>query len=220
MMSNNIEILFHTSGGRQAARYVSGDAVYAEALEHGRWISLYWSASGQVQRENTTAGLPGLDSLHTPLQAFELEIDGQTLHNRWEWTGASQRPGERPGTSEAVVDLRHQLRPVMANHPRVYHHTPDIGLFSPAEWCALEYGMSDRSRGYAGIFKLSNGSGEYLLRLCGVDLGSEYEVTLDNSQQTFRISGRELALQGLPIQLDAALTSELVLYKAISLMQL
>ena len=109
-MSNPIEISFHTSGGRPAVRYVSGDAVYAEALEHGRWIGLYWSASGQVQRENTTAGLPGLDSLHTPLQAFELEIDGQALHNRWEWVGALQRPGERPGTREAIVELRHTLR--------------------------------------------------------------------------------------------------------------
>jgi alpha-galactosidase len=111
-MSNPIEISFHTSGGRQAARYVSGDAVYEEALEHGRWIGLYWSASGQVQRENTTAGLPGLDSLSAPLQAFELEIDGQELHNHWEWVGGSQRPGERPGTTEAVVELRHTLRPV------------------------------------------------------------------------------------------------------------
>ena len=111
-MPNPIEITFHPSGSRPAARYVSGDAVYEEALEHGRWIGLYWSASGQVQRENTTASLPGLDSLRTPLQAFELEIDGQALHNRWDWVGASQRPGERPGTTEAVVELHHQLRPV------------------------------------------------------------------------------------------------------------
>ena len=111
-MLSNIEISFHTSGGRQKARYVSGDAVYEEALEHGRWIGLYWSASGQVQRENTTSGLPGLDSLRTPLHAFELEIDGQTMNNRWDLVSASQQPGERPETTEAVVELRHQLRPV------------------------------------------------------------------------------------------------------------
>jgi alpha-galactosidase len=118
-MSTHIEISFHKigtqaspAGQRQAARYVSADAVYEEALEHGRWIGLYWSASGQVQRENTAAGLPGLDAARRPLHTFELEIDGQSLHNRWDFIGASQRPGERPGTQEAVIELRHQVRPV------------------------------------------------------------------------------------------------------------
>ncbi len=58
-MPANTAISFHRSGDREAARYVSADAVYEEALEHGRWIGLYWSASGQVQRENVAAGLPG-----------------------------------------------------------------------------------------------------------------------------------------------------------------
>lgn len=46
-----------------------------------------------------------------------------------------------------------------------------------------------------------------------MDLGADYEVTLDNAAQTFRISGRELALNGLPITLDSALTSELIMYE-------
>ena len=106
------EISFHKSGQRPTARYVSASTVFEEALEHGRWIGLYWSASGQVQREITTAGLPGLDSLAMPLHTFELEMDGQSLHNRWEWVGASQRAGARQGTAESVVELRHQVRPV------------------------------------------------------------------------------------------------------------
>lgn len=109
---SNQQISFYQSGTRQAARFVSGEAVYEEALEHGRLIGVYWSASGQAQRENTAAGLPGLDSRSRPLHTFELEIDGQSLHNRWDWVGASQRPGEREGTTEAVVELRHQVRPV------------------------------------------------------------------------------------------------------------
>ncbi|MHB9034606.1 MAG: alpha-galactosidase, partial [Anaerolineae bacterium] len=106
-------------------------------------------------------------------------------------------------------------RPVLAGHPLVYHHTPDIGLYAPAEWCVLEYALADRSRGYAGVFKLQDGPGTYQLRLRGLDLARDYEVTLDNTQQAFRISGRELALGGLPVQLDAALTSELVFYRAL-----
>ncbi len=106
------ELSFHQSGSRPAARYVSMDTVYEEALDHGRWVGLFWSASGQVQRENTTAGLPGVEGFRRPVHTFELEIDGQSLHNHWEWVGATQRPGESPGTSEAVIELRHQVRPV------------------------------------------------------------------------------------------------------------
>ncbi|MEI7767476.1 MAG: alpha-galactosidase [Phycisphaerae bacterium] len=104
-------------------------------------------------------------------------------------------------------------RPVIAGHPVVYHHTPDIGVLRPADWCVLEYAAPDRSRGYAGVFRLGVGAGEYRLRLRGVDLGSDYQVTLDNRAQTFTMSGRDLALSGLPIALDSAMTSELVMYE-------
>ena len=106
------EITAYTCGGRPTLRYVSASTVFEEALEYGRWIGLYWSAAGQVQRENVVAALPGLDSLALPLHTFELEIDGQSLHNRWEWTGATQRPGPREGTVESVVELRHGVRPI------------------------------------------------------------------------------------------------------------
>ena len=110
--SAGAEVAFHQAGNRPTARYVSATTVCEEALQHGRWIGLYWSAGGQVQRENITAALPGMNPSEFPLHAFDLEIDGQDLRNRWEWVGASERSGERPGTREAVVELRHQVRPV------------------------------------------------------------------------------------------------------------
>lgn len=97
---------------RPAGCYVSATTVREEALDSTRLIGLYWSASGQVQRENVTAKLPGLDPLMFRLQVFDLEIDGHELHNLWEWVGSSERPGTRVGTREAVVELRHQVRPV------------------------------------------------------------------------------------------------------------
>jgi alpha-galactosidase len=98
--------------GRPRARYRSGTMVREEALDHTRLVGLYWSAGGQIQRENVTSGLPGLNPLEFPLHAFYLHIDGQDLRNRWEWVGASQRPGMRAGTLEGVVQLRHGVRPV------------------------------------------------------------------------------------------------------------
>ena len=105
-------ITFHRSGSREAVRYVSDTTVYEEALSDGRLIGLYWSASGQVQRENTTAGLPGLEPLRRPVESFGLEVDGQSLHNRWQWIGATQRAGNPKGTSEAVIELKHGVRPI------------------------------------------------------------------------------------------------------------
>ncbi len=111
-MSKGMEVCFYDQGARKASRYVSGTLVYEEALHHGRWIGLYWSASGQVQRENLAASLPKEDTIVLPYHAFDLEIDGQDLRNGWEMVSTSQREGARPNTIEAVVELRHTLRPL------------------------------------------------------------------------------------------------------------
>jgi alpha-galactosidase len=112
---DNIELDFFERAGLNAARYVSDTTVREEVLESGRLLGLYWSGSGQILRE---VG-PGrgkhsilLDSLIYPNEVFELEIDGQLLHNRWDWHVAYERPGSKPGTVEGVIELRHQLRPV------------------------------------------------------------------------------------------------------------
>ena len=78
---DSIAMTFQKSGNRETARYVSSTSVCVEALQDTRWIGLYWSASGQVQRENVTAGLPGRSTLEFALHAFELEIDGQDLRD-------------------------------------------------------------------------------------------------------------------------------------------
>jgi len=108
----NSEISFHETRKRPTARYVSDTSVCEEALENGRWIGLYWSACGQVQRENIVTDLPGLDSLEFPLHAFELEMDGQDLRNGWKFGSSSERAGSRAGTREAVIELHHQVRAV------------------------------------------------------------------------------------------------------------
>ena len=73
---------------------------------------MYWSASGQIQRENITTGLPGLNPLEFPLHAFDIEIDGQDLRNRWDFVEAGEREGKRPETRASVVKLKHQVRPI------------------------------------------------------------------------------------------------------------
>ena len=82
----NTEISFQKSGPRDTARYVSATTVCEEALQDSRWIGLYWSASGQVQRENVVTGLPGLKPLEFPLHAFapsKIRAD-QERHGQWQ----------------------------------------------------------------------------------------------------------------------------------------
>jgi hypothetical protein len=42
-----------------------------------------------------------------------------------------------------------------------------------------------------------------------------YKVTLDNRSQVMRVSGQGLLLDGISVELDAALTSELIMYEAL-----
>lgn len=126
----------------------------------------------------------------------------------------ADRTTEYFARTRRYIDLNKGFcRPVLASHPAVYHHTPDIGLYAPADWCVLEYAAHDRSRGYAGVFRLAHEPGEYVLRPRGIDAASDYTVTLDNSRQVFRVPGAQLAGAGLVIRLDAANTSELVMYQ-------
>lgn len=107
--------------------------------------------------------------------------------------------------------------PIMKQPALVYHHTPGIGVSMPAPWCVLEYAAPDHRRAYAGVFKLSADRGaesEYLVRPRGLDQAQQYDVRLDNEQQVIRMTGKELARDGLLVRLDSALTSELLLFDA------
>jgi len=108
-------LVYLQSGDKPAARYVSSTMVCEEALDNTRLIGLPWSASGQVQRENTSANPPSLAHLRGRMHVFDVEVDGQELHNNWQWIGARERPATRDGTREAVVELRHMVRPVAVN---------------------------------------------------------------------------------------------------------
>ena len=114
----------------------------------------------------------------------------------------------------------------MANHPLVFHHTPDIGLYKPADWCVLEYAARDKSIGYAGIFRLGTGaagqngtvgrsSDEYLFRPRGLDPSRRYRVTLDSIGKEVKVEGFELITNGIRVYLDTPHTSELLLFKEI-----
>lgn len=120
----NTKIKFYENNGRNTVRYVSDTTVYEECLQNGRFIQLYRSSTGQEQRENILNNLPAKDLVYEskkydpmiyPIDTFKLEIDGQSLHNQWTWVESFTRPGKNEGTEEAVIKLRHKIRPVTVN---------------------------------------------------------------------------------------------------------
>lgn len=110
------------------------------------------------------------------------------------------------------------IRPVMMDG-RVYHHTPCLPHAQAAPWCVLEYAMPDRSMAVAGIFRTSSiaegaDPDVYTFKPRGLDPERQYRVILDNQGLEYQASGKELINAGLQVRLEAALTSELILFKA------
>ncbi len=92
-------------------RYVSGLVVYEEALVDGRWIGRYWSSNGRIRPDIFVEGSNHERVRNLPIEAFELEIDGQTLNSSWQWVGARVE-SESDVHRKIVVELVHSVRPV------------------------------------------------------------------------------------------------------------
>ena len=116
-------------------------------------------------------------------------------------------------TREYTELFKSFCRPVITK-ATVFHHTPDIGVTEPAEWCVLEYTAENSECGYVGLFRLGDDAAfdEYTLRLRGVAVNKTYEVTTYNDGSKFVIQGAELIRTGLNVRLSSVNSSELILY--------
>lgn len=108
------QVLHYKIGDKDIIRFLSGTVVLEEAIKNGCYTGMYWSASNQVQRENISAGMPFLDPAAFPVNSFILEIDGQSLHNRWQFVENTQNCSD-DGHIISVTTLIHTLRPVKVN---------------------------------------------------------------------------------------------------------
>jgi len=109
------------------------------------------------------------------------------------------------------------IRPIMEAGARVFHHTPFQPIFAPAPWCVLEYAHPDGSAAVIALYRTSaGGADEFLLKPHGLNPAATYAITSDNSGHTIELPGYELATRGVPVRLETALTSELVLYQRVA----
>jgi len=107
------------------------------------------------------------------------------------------------------------IRPILPTC-RVYHHTPETYPAQEQGNLILEIGAPDRSRGAMTLFTLaSTGNQSLRVRPKGLDTSRVYRVTMDNRRESFTLTGRELAMEGLTVDIPTSLSSELILFEGI-----
>jgi hypothetical protein len=106
------------------------------------------------------------------------------------------------------------IRPILPTS-KIYHHTPEAASNSDGTLSILEIASPDKTRGAFTVCTLADAKADLLVRPKGIDPAKTYEVTLDNTRSTFKVSGYELSTTGVRVNIPASLSSELVLYRAI-----
>ena len=104
------------------------------------------------------------------------------------------------------------IRPFLAE-AKIYHHTPDLNEY---DYSVLEIAAPDKSKGAITVITLcGTNEKEITVKPKGIDISKNYQVTLDNDGFTYTISGEKLKRNGICVDIKAALSSELILYKSI-----
>ena len=96
----------------------SGLSVLVESLSRGRFVRRQFASQGFVNPGlMPTHDVPGFQAsdpqaLSLPVEAFDLEIDGQSLQGGWEWAAAHPHEDARAGVEHGVVHLSSSRRPI------------------------------------------------------------------------------------------------------------
>lgn len=125
--------------------------------------------------------------------------------------GAQPNAHQQKRVRHYVQMYKEFIRP-MHGRSLIFHHTPEHAGLEPSGWGALELAQDDGRRAIAGIFRLSDPAADsYTLRLKGVNPGWSYSVQFDNEGTKAVLDGYQLKHDGIRIDLDSPLTSQLVL---------
>jgi len=131
---------------KNEVRYRTGLTNYDEILTDGRWVGRYWNSTGFIEKEYFADDLFDLPFPALPIEAFNLEIDGQRLHFGWKFVNFIE---EEPNV-HSIVELESEIRPV-----RVRIHTRLDGTPIMTRWLEIT-NLSDKP---AALSKLSPWSG-------------------------------------------------------------
>jgi len=107
------------------------------------------------------------------------------------------------------------IRPLLPNC-RMYHHVPANaqGGVDSSPWFAVEFTSPDRTKGWATLVRMRQGApATYRFKPRGLDAAKTYRLTWDSTRSSTLIDGLRLMSAGVPIRLESALSSELLLFE-------
>ena len=115
------------------------------------------------------------------------------------------------------VDLyKRELRPILRDSV-VYHHTPLTQYPVQTPWVVLEYASPDKSRAVATLFRTSSFEDPvYRFVPRGLDASGHYKVTFQSRGETAEMSGIQLMQEGIPVKLETAGTSEMLIFESVA----
>lgn len=125
---------------------------------------------------------------------------------------------ENPIQTEFVrhsVDIYKNFIRSFLPEAKIYHHTPEISTFD-GDFYILEIASPDCKKGAVTVFTLpeSKKSGVAVIPK-GINAGLKYKITLDNSGAEYISDGKDILLNGIPVSIPCAMSSELILFEAI-----
>lgn len=127
--------------------------------------------------------------------------------------GARANPNQMERIRKYTDLYKRFVRPMHKNM-WIFHHTPELRETAAQGFGILEMAARDGSRGMIGVFQLANPQEKScVVYPKGLDAGKTYQVTFDNDESVAILSGYELVRHGIRVQLDGALTSELIMYQ-------
>jgi hypothetical protein len=104
-----------------------------------------------------------------------------------------------------------RLRPVLTGKCHVYRHDGQNGVLDPEPWSANEFALPDGSAAYIVVQRMANGGEDtLLLRPKGVRGNKNYRIYWDRSGDTWEMTGTQLRMQGIPVEIKNLIGSELL----------
>ena len=111
----------------------------------------------------------------------------------------------------SIAVYKEFIRPMLFES-KMYHHTRDMALAREQSHLVMELASEKRNKAAITVFTLPGWKNS---TVCvypkGLDLSKNYRVTLDNSGDTYTITGRELSQKGVTTFQMGTMTSELIL---------
>ncbi len=150
-------------------------------------------------------------------------IFGRPSTNDYNCIGSEMNDDQLAFVKHTFDIYREHIRPYI-DESLIFHHTPELvsghnGAGGVVEYPQgvgiIERGTENGKHGVIGVFKLADSMDENLVivRPKGIDMSLNYKVTYDNLGTSFVVSGMELYRDGLVVQMEGAITSELIIYE-------